>query len=125
LGKTAAHLPSATLLCNADTFVSFNTTLPRDREKGHGEGFDDNFFSGPGDVNSKINDYAARAGEDLEIYDFNGLRQGLEEDDGLADQLVEANDDLNDITFSVEVRKDGTCSIYSIILPPLVLTCLS
>ncbi|KAG2181362.1 hypothetical protein INT43_008945 [Umbelopsis isabellina] len=90
-----------------DSFFGFNTTLPRDRERGHGEGFDDNFFSGPGDVNSKISDYAARAGEDLEIYDFNGLRQDLEEDDGLGDQLVEANDDLNDITFDVEVSKDG------------------
>lgn len=82
----------------------------RDRPRGGvvgGGGYDDELFEGSGDVNSRIKNYAARAGEDLEIYDFGGLRQDLEEDDGLADQLIEENDDLNDVTFSVDVRKDG------------------
>ncbi|KAI8576924.1 hypothetical protein K450DRAFT_254253 [Umbelopsis ramanniana AG] len=97
-----------------DSFFGFNTSLPplgdRDRPRGGvvgGGGYDDEIFEGSGDVNSKIKNYAARAGEDLEIYDFGGLRQELEEDDGLADQLIEENDDLNDVTFSVDVRKDG------------------
>lgn len=74
-------------------------------------GYDEALFEAGGDINSKIKDYAARAGEDLEIYDFGGLRQELEEDDSLADQLIEDNDDLNDVTFSVDVRKDGMASL--------------
>jgi len=91
-----------------DSFFGFNTSLPLrgDREMARG-GYDEALFEAGGDINSKIKDYAARAGEDLEIYDFGGLRQELEEDDSLADQLIEDNDDLNDVTFSVDVRKDG------------------
>jgi hypothetical protein len=96
---------------------SFNTSLPplgdRERPRGGGDSYDKELFEAGGDINSKIKNYAARAGEDLEIYDFGGLRQELEEDDDLADQLIEENDDLNDVTFSVDVRKDGTFTVVS------------